>query len=576
MKPSLRLFNFIILFSLALGACSPHMVQPPLVSPVTSFPAQSSSPTATNTALPSLLWLSPGLPPFLNKTALAWGLATTADKNAATLFIDIAQPAPGALRVSSWVYALVAPFPTVTDGVTLDELLAAWHGSSSGPFSGRPLLMAESTLTAFSGLWGSPAADAVKVLPADQLLETAWSEMPSWGIVPFDALDKKWKALSVDGKSPIHKGFDPVTYPLTIHFRLTCTDPCPLPGLPAFEFTNRDPSLMTTLIMTGVTALVRATARTMDMKGITYPGRDIGDILREADITHISNEIPFYDACEAPNPKSGRLVFCSNPRYIELLTDVGADVIELTGNHFADYGPIAMQQTLDIYKQAGLPYFAGGMNDVEAKQPLLMENHGNKIAFIGCNRPDTGFIATAAGDRPGAAPCDFKYMTSQISDLNSKGYVVVTTFQWNESYDPRPHPLQVQDFKRMADAGASIVSGSQAHYSQIMEFYDNAFIHYGLGNLFFDQMDKPVYGTRREFLDRYVIYDGKVISVELLTAMLEDYSRPRPMTPSERSAFLSEYFYLSGWIPFEATPTPAPTLTLTPLALPGSAVTPTP
>jgi poly-gamma-glutamate synthesis protein (capsule biosynthesis protein) len=575
MYPNLRVSNLIVLFSLAIGACSPFVVQPPPAPPITSI-ASPAIPTATNTALPIVLWVSPGLPPFLKKTALDWGLATTADRNAATLSIDLARPAPGALRVSTWIYALVAPFPTVTDGVASEDLLAAWNGSSSGPFSGRPLLMDEATLAAFTALWGQPAANAVEIVPADQLLDTAWSEMPAWGIVPFEALDKKWKVLSVDGKSPIHKNFDPSTYPLTIAYRLTCSEPCPLPSLPSFEFTNRDPSLMTTLIMTGVTALVRATAKTMDLKGITYPGRDIGDILREADITHISNEIPFYDACDAPNPKSGRLVFCSNPRYIDLLTDVGADVIELTGNHFADYGQIAMKQTLDIYKQAGLPYFAGGMNDVEAKKPLLMEKNGNKFAFIGCNRPDTGFIATAASDRPGAAPCDFKYMTSQISDLSSKGYVVVTTFQWNESYDPKPHPLQVRDFQMMADAGASIVSGSQAHYSQIMEFHGNSFIHYGLGNLFFDQMDKPVSGTRREFLDRYVIYDGKVISIELLTAMLEDYSRPRPMTAMERSAFLSEYFYLSGWTPFEATPTPAPTMTLTPLALPRPVGTPAP
>jgi len=50
--------------------------------------------------------------------------------------------------------------------------------------------------------------------------------------------------------------------------------------------------------------------------------------------------------------------------------------------------------------------------------------------------------------------------------------------------------------------------------------------------------------------------------------MLEDYSRPRPMTQAERAAFLSEYFYLSGWIPLSPTPIPQPTVTLTPIALP--------
>jgi poly-gamma-glutamate synthesis protein (capsule biosynthesis protein) len=68
-----------------------------------------------------------------------------------------------------------------------------------------------------------------------------------------------------------------------------------------------------------------------------------------------------------------------------------------------------------------------------------------------------------------------------------------------------------------------------------------------LGNLFFDQMDIPVPGTRREFIDRYLIYDGRVLSVEILTAMLEDWARPRPMTPEERSSFLQDIFTASGW-----------------------------
>jgi poly-gamma-glutamate synthesis protein (capsule biosynthesis protein) len=101
----------------------------------------------------------------------------------------------------------------------------------------------------------------------------------------------------------------------------------------------------------------------------------------------------------------------------------------------------------------------------------------------------------------------------------------------------------------MADAGASIVQGSQAHFPQPMEFHGDSFIHYGLGNLFFDQMDIPVKGTRREFIDRITIYDGRLISVELFTAMLEDYSQPRPMTLSERQEFLEELFQASLDIP---------------------------
>jgi poly-gamma-glutamate synthesis protein (capsule biosynthesis protein) len=92
-----------------------------------------------------------------------------------------------------------------------------------------------------------------------------------------------------------------------------------------------------------------------------------------------------------------------------------------------------------------------------------------------------------------------------------------------------------------------VVNGSQAHTPKVMTFHNGAFIHYGLGNLFFDQMD-VYYGetympnTRDEFIDRLVFYDNQLVSVELLTAELEDYARPRPMTAAEREAFLNRIF----------------------------------
>jgi poly-gamma-glutamate synthesis protein (capsule biosynthesis protein) len=317
----------------------------------------------------------------------------------------------------------------------------------------------------------------------------------------------------------------------------------------------------------------------MEYKGVTYPGEKIRETMREADIAHVSNEIPFFTGCTFPKADQAALVFCSDPKYVELFTDVGADVIELTGNHFADRGAQGMLETLAIYNEKGLPYFGGGADLQDSLEPALFEVNGNKIAFIGCNKPDVDRFPTAREFHPGAAPCDFEYLAGKIAELKSQGYVVISTFQWNESYDSRPNPQQVKDFRSMADSGASIVSGSQAHYAQMMEFYGDAFIHYGLGNLFFDQMGDQDWmppGIRREFLDRHVIYDGKLISVELLTALLEDYSRPRWMTEEERVGFLQEYFYYSGWMSLISTPTPTITPTLEPMSIPVIVTTPSP
>jgi poly-gamma-glutamate synthesis protein (capsule biosynthesis protein) len=63
---------------------------------------------------------------------------------------------------------------------------------------------------------------------------------------------------------------------------------------------------------------------------------------------------------------------------------------------------------------------------------------------------------------------------------------------------------------------------------------------YGLGNLFFDQMWS--WETRTELYARHTIYDGRLLSTEILTGVLEDYAQPRWATPEERAGILKSIF----------------------------------
>ena len=121
------------------------------------------------------------------------------------------------------------------------------------------------------------------------------------------------------------------------------------------------------------------------------------------------------------------------------------------------------------------------------------------------------------------------------------------TFQYYESYQVKPGLSQKTTFEEMSDAGADIVNGSQAHLPQTYEIRNNRLIHFGLGNLFFDQMDVPVVGTRRLFIDLHTFYQGRYISTQVKTLYFEDWGRPRFMTEDERSAFLEEIFSKSVW-----------------------------
>jgi len=563
--------SILFLFFVLLASCAPNTPQPaPVFTPI---PATA---TATLTPMPAALWIHPAAPRGLRAALDGWDIPRAARSQAASARLEPARPGENGLQ---WIYALVAPFPTLVDGASSADVLRAWQGLPAGPYdafgnaplAGRPLLMSDSTLAAFTAVLGEPAPGAARSVPEDQLSDALWAEMPAWGIVPFEELNPRLKVLTVDGQSPVHKNFDAAAYPLTVTFALRGEAPPEL----SLPFSNRDAGRLTTVILTGTTAMVDAMGVVMERKGPTYPGKYIRPWLVEADILHISNEVPFDKDCPFPNPGNKNLaILCSRPQYLELLLDIGADVVELTGEHFNNRGTEAMLSTLQVYRDNNLPYYGGGANAADAKKPVTLERGGNRFMFIGCNLKQNYRSALATERSPGAAPCDFPYMTAQIAEYRAQGYIPIVTFQDYEYYSPEARPGQTINFRMMIDAGAALASGSQGHFSQVMEFYNGAFIHYALGNLFYTQMSYTLPDgsvtdrTRWEFLDRHVFYDGRHISTELLTAMLEDFSTPRPMTPPERYTFLNLYFSYSGWMSVLPTPVPSPTMTLTPIAYP--------
>ncbi|MGD8555526.1 MAG: CapA family protein [Anaerolineales bacterium] len=542
-----RLIASLIPALVMLAACG---VTAPSATP-TSSQSSAPSPTAfqpetiTPTPAPLTLWLSPGLPQAISD--LLQGV--TQAGGFPVQIVDQSDEAlvraePGAeVQLSSWVFVAAGAFPMLDDEISVNDLQALWNGS------GRQKLYASpTTAVALEALWGPPAAGSVTTSDEEGLLDQAWQDGNLLALIPFEALEPRWKALTVGGMSPVHIGFDMEAYPLVVPFGLSgdAQAIAALQEASPWPESNLDPDRMTVLVMTGVTALTRATAAKMDNRGMTYPAEAIGSWLQQADITHVSHEVSFTAGCPPPDPNdlSGR--FCSSPRHMELLEYVGVDVVELTGDHLNDWGRAAMLESLGLYDEQGWPYFGGGANLEESYQPVFLEHNGNRFAFLGCNinrlRPPQ---AWATVDSPGATPCDMDMLLDQVTQLRQQGHLPIFTFQWTEEYQPNPSPAQQQDFREAVDAGAVIVSGSQAHQPQGFEFYEGSFIHYGLGNLFFDQMWSLQ--VRQEFIDRHVFYEGRHISTVLHTALLEDWSRPRPMTEAERQAFLETIFDASGW-----------------------------
>lgn len=270
--------------------------------------------------------------------------------------------------------------------------------------------------------------------------------------------------------------------------------------------------------MAGVVAMSRGLALLTDRSGdYGYAARNIGEFLADADLTHVSNEASFVPGC---NVYSG-MVFCSRPEYMEVLQLSGVDIVELTGNHNNDFGAQYSAASIQMYEEAGMRYFGGGLNDEDASEILYENVNNSTIAFLGYNYYDSIYpsVAIASEIRSGANYYSEEKLERDIKKAKEKADIIIVTFQFQECwsypesdviypvcYRPLESPDQKKVFRMAIDLGADIVVGSQAHQPQTYELYEDGIIFYGTGNLFFDQY--MWIGTRQGMVLSHYIYDG--------------------------------------------------------------------
>ena len=202
--------------------------------------------------------------------------------------------------------SLSPPLPPLQDTISPESLKQRWAGE------GKPLFVTQE-----AAIWLEPVMGAApaQIVERRALMGKLEGTPGALGILPFDELDPSFKVIKVGKGNPADNRFTVDGYPLAVQMVVTGGDResivSALSG--AIEpVTNRDPDKLTNLIITGVTAMTRKTAWSMERNGYDYPARVIGPELRAADITHVSNEVPFIKVCKV---KTETMKFCSKPEY---------------------------------------------------------------------------------------------------------------------------------------------------------------------------------------------------------------------------------------------------------------------
>lgn len=211
------------------------------------------------------------------------------------------------------------------------------------------------------------------------------------------------------------------------------------------------------------------------------------EMMRGADVFMLNNEFPFTERGEARAGKA--FTFRANPENVQILHDMGVDIVSLANNHIYDYGEEGLLDTLDTLEGAGIPYVGAGRNLEEASKVVYFQNDDMKIGIISATEieryatPDT---KGATEDSPGAFRC-FRndLLEDAIREAKKECDFLILFVHWGtESTDELDwsQPGQAKDF---TEAGADVIIGAHPHVLQEVGNVNDTLVFYSLGNYWF-------------------------------------------------------------------------------------------
>jgi poly-gamma-glutamate capsule biosynthesis protein CapA/YwtB (metallophosphatase superfamily) len=251
-----------------------------------------------------------------------------------------------------------------------------------------------------------------------------------------------------------------------------------------------------------------ATTPDMDPPGKLFDY--VGDALREADIRFAQVERLYSERGTFQQQGAARHAR-QHPRLATAFLTIPFDVVGVGSNHTGDWGPEAVEDTIDTFRQLGIPTVGAGHNISEARKEVIITRNGLRIAYL-------GYVSVllseywATKERAGATPMrvktyyesfeyqpgsparvvtipyaqDLALLQEDVRRAKQSADFVVVSLHWGVHFIPKP----LADYQRVValaavDAGASVIFGHHTHVVQAVEKYKDAIIFYGLGNFSF-------------------------------------------------------------------------------------------
>ena len=207
--------------------------------------------------------------------------------------------------------------------------------------------------------------------------------------------------------------------------------------------------------------------------------------MQEADLFILNEEFPFSLRGEPMADK--QFTYRTDPRYVQILQELGTDIVTLANNHTLDYGRDAFTDTLETLDHAGIRRIGGGYNIAEASAPAVCTVNGLSFAIFGATRVSPSADWYAGPEQSGLFQTyDASRLNEAIQNAKQSYDYVIVYVHWGIEKNETPEEYQRTLAKAYIDAGADLVVGAHPHVLQGFEYYKGVPIIYSLGNYLFD------------------------------------------------------------------------------------------